>query len=203
MTSSNGNFFCVTGHLCGEFTGPLICVWMNCWVNNNEAGDLRRYCGHYDVTVMLCVKGPLFRKVFPCHDVIMTSSMTSQHPPWPEATLILLPYISRLLHKPNMVAIVLSKGYETWPPIVLFHKSQCALRYLDLMSKIQNISSHLSLGTCLTVTANEQNGDWPAPVSRVSVQPVIGWLKYEVARQWSHIVHRPGPHGNVTLPMRS
>ena len=58
--------------------------------------------------------------------------------------------------------------------IVLFHKSQCALRYLDLMSKIQNISSHRSLGTCLTVTANEQNGDWPAPVSRVSVQPVIG-----------------------------
>ena len=87
--------------------------------------------------------------------------------------------------------------------IVLFHKSQCALRYLDLMSKIQNISSHRSLGTCLTVTANEQNGDWPAPVSRVSVQPVIGWLKYEVARQWSHIVHRPRPHGNVTLPMRS
>ena len=87
--------------------------------------------------------------------------------------------------------------------IVLFHKSQCALRYLDLMSKIQNISSHRSLGTCLTVTANERNGDWPAPVSRVSMQPVIGWLKYEVARQWSHIVHRPRPHGNVTLPMRS
>ena len=87
--------------------------------------------------------------------------------------------------------------------IVLFHKSQCALRYLDLMSKIQNISGHRSLGTCLTVAANEQNGDWPAPVSRVSVQPVIGWLKYEVARQWSHRVHRPRPHGNVTLPMRS
>ena len=22
MTSSNGNIFCITGHLCGEFTGP-------------------------------------------------------------------------------------------------------------------------------------------------------------------------------------
>ena len=87
--------------------------------------------------------------------------------------------------------------------IVLFHKSQCALRYVDLMSKIQNTSSQCSLATWLTVTANEQNGDWPAPVSPVSVQPVIGWLKYEVARQWSHIVHRPRPHGNVTLPMRS
>ena len=30
----------------------LICVWINSWVNNREAGDLRRYCAHYDVIVM-------------------------------------------------------------------------------------------------------------------------------------------------------
>ena len=30
----------------------LICVWINRWVNNREAGDLRRYHGHYDVNVM-------------------------------------------------------------------------------------------------------------------------------------------------------
>ena len=73
MTSSNGNIFSVTGHLCGEFTCPrwtprtkasdqwwrgalmfsLICVWINDWVNNREAGDLRRYRAHYDVIVML------------------------------------------------------------------------------------------------------------------------------------------------------
>ena len=63
MTSSNGNIFRVTGPLCGEFTGhrwqwrgtlmfSLICVWINGWVNNREAGDLRRYRAHYDVTVM-------------------------------------------------------------------------------------------------------------------------------------------------------
>ena len=67
MTSSNGNIFRVTGHLCGEFTGPrwiprtmasnaelwcFICVWINGWVNNREAGDLRRYRAHYDVIVM-------------------------------------------------------------------------------------------------------------------------------------------------------
>ena len=73
MTSSNGNTFRVTGHLCGEFTGPrwrspvnsphkgqwrralvfsLICVWINGCINNCEAGDLRRYCAHYDVGVM-------------------------------------------------------------------------------------------------------------------------------------------------------
>ena len=31
---------------------PLICVWINDWVNNREAGDLRRHLDHYDVSVM-------------------------------------------------------------------------------------------------------------------------------------------------------
>ena len=67
MTSSNGNTFRVTGLLCGEFTGPrwiprtkasdagLWCfLWsrINGWVNNREAGDLRRRCANYDVIVM-------------------------------------------------------------------------------------------------------------------------------------------------------
>ena len=30
----------------------LISVWINGWVNSGGAGDLRRYCAHYDVTVM-------------------------------------------------------------------------------------------------------------------------------------------------------
>ena len=31
----------------------LICVWINGWANNREAGDLRRYRAHYYVIVML------------------------------------------------------------------------------------------------------------------------------------------------------
>ena len=70
MTSSNGNIFRVTGPLCGEFTGhrwipltkasdvELWCFlwsgpWINGWVNNPEAGDLRRHRAHYDVIVMI------------------------------------------------------------------------------------------------------------------------------------------------------
>ena len=35
----------------------LICAWINDWVNNREAGDLRCHCTHYDVTVMsLCMR---------------------------------------------------------------------------------------------------------------------------------------------------
>ena len=63
MSSSNGNIFRFTGPLCGEF-GPykgqwrgalifsLTCAWINYWVNNREAGDLRRHRAHYDVRVM-------------------------------------------------------------------------------------------------------------------------------------------------------
>ena len=64
MTSSIESIFRVTGPLCGEFTGDgdfphkgqrrgalvfsLIYASTNGWVNNRDAGDLRR---HYDVTV--------------------------------------------------------------------------------------------------------------------------------------------------------
>ena len=37
----------------GALMFSLICVWINSWVNNREAGDLRRYRAHYDVIVML------------------------------------------------------------------------------------------------------------------------------------------------------
>ena len=36
----------------GALMFSLICVWINGWVNNREAGDLSRYRAHYDVTVM-------------------------------------------------------------------------------------------------------------------------------------------------------
>ena len=69
--SSNRNIFRVTGHLCGGIhwspvNSPhkgrwhgavmftLICARINGWVNNCEAGDLRRHHGHYDVIVMVC-----------------------------------------------------------------------------------------------------------------------------------------------------
>ena len=72
MTSSNGNGFRVTGHLCGEFTGPqwiphtkasdagLRCfLWSGpdkrLSINNGEAGDLSRHTTHCDVIVMNCL----------------------------------------------------------------------------------------------------------------------------------------------------
>ena len=42
----------------GALMFSLICVWIHGWVNNREAGDLRRYCAHYDVTVMFTWEFP-------------------------------------------------------------------------------------------------------------------------------------------------
>ena len=36
----------------GALMFSLICAWINGWVNNRWAGDLRRHRAHYDVTVM-------------------------------------------------------------------------------------------------------------------------------------------------------
>ena len=69
MKSSNGNIFPpywpfvrgihrppVNSPQKGQWRGalmfPLICAWINGWVNNREAGDLRRHRAHYDITVM-------------------------------------------------------------------------------------------------------------------------------------------------------
>ena len=81
MTSSNGSICRVTGPLCGEFTGHrwipptkasdaelwcflLICAWINAWVNNREAGDLKRHCAHYDVIVMSSIENTYLYHIF-------------------------------------------------------------------------------------------------------------------------------------------
>ena len=37
----------------GVLMFSLICTWINAWVNNCEAGDLRRHHAHYDIIVMI------------------------------------------------------------------------------------------------------------------------------------------------------
>ena len=47
----------------GALMFSLICVWINDWINNREAGELRRYRAHYDVIVMV------MEQVVPCHEL--------------------------------------------------------------------------------------------------------------------------------------
>ena len=43
----------------GALMFAVICTWINGWVNNREAGDLRRHHNHYDVIVMFIASDPL------------------------------------------------------------------------------------------------------------------------------------------------
>ena len=62
----------------------FIFAWINGWVNNREAGDLRRHCAHYDVIVM---RRNWLSSVKPCY-----CPTRSQYPRdilnWHEWTLI-------------------------------------------------------------------------------------------------------------------
>ena len=42
----------VTGEFPAQRPVTRICAWINGWVNNREAGGLRRHPAHYDVIVM-------------------------------------------------------------------------------------------------------------------------------------------------------
>ena len=48
------------GEWCGALMFSLICVWINGWVNNREAGDLRRDRAHYEVIVMVWIVCPWY-----------------------------------------------------------------------------------------------------------------------------------------------
>ena len=54
----------------GALMFSLICTWTNSWVHNRDAGDLRRYRAHYEVTVM--------HKTSQVHETL--STLHDQHP---------------------------------------------------------------------------------------------------------------------------
>ena len=88
--------------------------------------------------------------------------------------------------------------------IVPFHKSQYALRHLYPMGKIQN-----TFQPTLSGQVTDSHGQWAEWWLASACQPcecsasdrlTPGKTQNEVARHWSHTVHRPRPRGNLPLP---
>ena len=57
----------------GALMFSLICAWINTWVNNCEAGDLRRYRAHYDVIVMIKIISEITINTLPRVHVTLVS----------------------------------------------------------------------------------------------------------------------------------
>ena len=86
----------------GALMFSLICVWINGWVNNREAGDLRRYRAHYDVTVMfqLC-SGITFKHatIYPRH-FRLSKKMHARTPRYPTCW-----FFSGLVSYPRLIEV--------------------------------------------------------------------------------------------------
>ena len=67
----------------GALMISLICVWINDWVSNPEAGDQRRYRAHNDVIVMYI---QIIAAATGATESMMTSSVHFAHPLWREST---------------------------------------------------------------------------------------------------------------------
>ena len=102
---SNENTFPVTGPLCGEFTGHRwiphtkasdaerwcflwSALWINGWLNNHEAGDLKCQRAHYDVIVMI----QLYIYIWPLYNDIVSHKVRGKiygivFKRWPVRTL--------------------------------------------------------------------------------------------------------------------
>ena len=83
----------------GALMFSLICVWKNGWVNNLEAGDLRRHHVHYDVTVIrwaICHLVTLAKTLWSKTDWLTTKRSISVPDICPFHQRII--YISGLMH---------------------------------------------------------------------------------------------------------
>ena len=58
----------------------LICIWINGWVNNLEAGDLRRYRAHCGVTVMNVQNVQWDLKISPGTSYVLSLSAINEKP---------------------------------------------------------------------------------------------------------------------------
>ena len=119
MTSSNGKIFRVTGLFLrgihrspvnyphkGQWRGALmftlICARINGWVNNPEAGDLRRHCTHYDVIVMCLTKDMSFGLGIVCDtavikigrkwDFVLSKGIPISHPHYGFILMTVIPH---------------------------------------------------------------------------------------------------------------
>ena len=102
----------------GALMFSLICTWINGWVNNGVAGDLRRHRSHYDVIVMGTVA-----MLVALSALKVIAFMTFEYFSSPVSKRLLVsigifyPYPSRLL---NGTKVIL-KGLGKW--IVWFHRN--------------------------------------------------------------------------------
>ena len=168
----------------GALKFSLICTWINGWVNNGEAGDLRRHRTHYHVTVMW---------YGPCKVVLIIPVMIDNRPL--EATYSSARLIS-YLHKrwqclpaPVGKTVRRSKPHshflpaasiriDYWNQLHKFDIYQKSLRSIKCITWVQNIF--------ITVTSLWARWRLKSPASRVFAQPFVQAQIKEITKAPRH-----------------
>ena len=137
----------------------LICAWINGWVNNREAGDLRRHRAHYDVVVML-------------DDIICVvrsgETPVSETPVMPK--LIMLIYPGR--NQWNLRWVTLKLILVTDGGVISF---EIALRLISLDLTRDKSTLVYVMAWCRHTTSHYLSQCWPKSMSPLAT-PILGLL---------------------------
>ena len=108
----------------------LICAWINVWVNDREAGGLRRHRAHYNVTVMIfAISQPSFSIHIFFWNLLSGVQLTSQHwfRLWLGAKQATSHYLNQCWLRP-LTHLSVTRALNLWP-------IQIAKINVDLISK--------------------------------------------------------------------
>ena len=93
----------------GQWRGALmfclICTYLNGWVNTCEAGDLRRYCAHYDAIVMIIVIITVIIIMFNPSIILLITIVTTIFPIILLVLISLLSYTGATVMEPTFVIV--------------------------------------------------------------------------------------------------
>ena len=127
----------------GQWRGALmfclICAWINSWVNNHKAGDLRCHLAHYDVTVMILITDALsFYKVTIIYWTTYRHN-TMQKQSWQEERKHYMRLIYTCSSTNSIITWDKKELYQTFYPFT----------YLSSLSEITGIKHKFLLTLCL------------------------------------------------------
>ena len=150
----------------------LICAWINRWVNNREAGNLRCHRAHYNVTVMLTCHGVIMHwyKMFSC--AVMTRAPSQ----YPKRRIFVR---SRKVSKPRDWYFILSYRFEIWQA----HRQHCCRSAYQISERYDNSkykSRDIGFETLRDLTERRLFGYWDGalcPTQRYGERPECPAIK--------------------------
>ena len=162
----------------------LICARINVWVTNGKAGDLRRHCAHYDVTIMVSSykSTQLFGASYTWCTLPASSTILCRPTicTWPAEAH---PYLSKFLN----ISVILAQQLFIHPPQSTCC-SRCAIHAAHNNCAPGNVVGFLRSNTILTSLR----------LSRLPSNLVHLSMSSSTTKSWSNVAHSACDLSRVT-----